>query len=205
VIEHYWTEVWAADRHTLQEAEALRRGNGQKGGGDKGGPTDEEDQSRWRWGSREAEIVRVQFLDSQGQGRRSFQTGEKLVIRIHFIANQRIEGPQFGIALFHPSGFHINGPNTVFSGLEINAIEGEGHIDHVIDNLPLLPGTYLASISIYDGEGVHAYDFHHQAYTFRVRPSDSVREQYGSFLIPSSWQMGPSGFLDTPPATGNQP
>jgi lipopolysaccharide transport system ATP-binding protein len=205
VIEHYLTEVWATDRHALQQAEAMRRGNGQTGSEDEGGPALETDQSLWRWGSREAEIVSVQLLDSQGQERRSFQTGEKLVIRIHFNAKQRVEGPQFGIALFHPSGFHINGPNTALSGMDIEAIEGEGYVDHVIDNLPLLPGTYLSSISIYDREGVHAYDFHHQAYTFRVRPSASVQEKYGSFLIPSSWQMGPSGLLDGSPATGRKP
>jgi lipopolysaccharide transport system ATP-binding protein len=205
VIEHYSAEVWATDAHTLQLAEATRHGNGQATGLEARKPAIEADQSQWRWGSREAEIVRVQLLDSQGKESRSFQTGERLVIRIHFIARQRVESPQFGIALFHPSGFHINGPNTAFSGLNIEAIEGEGHIDHVIDRLPLLPGTYLASISVYDREGLHAYDYHHQAYTFRVRASDSIQEKYGSFLIPSSWQMGPSGFLGEPPAAGSKP
>jgi lipopolysaccharide transport system ATP-binding protein len=116
-------------------------------------------------------------------------------MRIHFEARERIPWPQFGFALYHANGFHISGPNTVFSGLEIEAIEGEGYIDFVIESLPLLEGTYLASACLYDHDGVHAYDYHHQAYTFRVRPHNAIREKYGSFLIPSSWRLGPTGFV----------
>jgi ABC-type polysaccharide/polyol phosphate transport system ATPase subunit len=152
------------------------------------------DSSVNRWGSREAEIVGVQLLDDQGSERRAFKPGGTFIVRIHFCANTRIERPQFGLALFHPAGFHINGPNTVFSGLEIGAIEGEGHIDYVVESLPLLEGTYLVSVSLYDHAGSHAYDYHHQAYTFRVRPSKLVREKYGSILIPAQWRTGPTGF-----------
>jgi lipopolysaccharide transport system ATP-binding protein len=178
VLEYYLAQVRAADGQSLQRAEA-----------------DSEDDSSWRWGSREGEIVGVQFVDAQGQERRTFQTGEKLIVRIHFDAKQRIEQPQFGFALYNANGLHINGPNTVFSGLEIEAIKGQGYVDHIIDSLPLLEGTYLASVSLYNHEGTHAYDHHHQIYTFRVRPSETVQERYGTLLIPSHWRMGPDGFL----------
>jgi len=148
-----------------------------------------------RWGSGVGEIVQVQLLDGAGQERRVFTTAEPFVVRIHFRTRQRIEKPQFGIALHHANGFHINGPNTVFSGLDIEAIEGEGYIDYVIDSLPLLEGTYLLSTTIYDYEGLHAYDHHHQVYAFRVRPNEVIREEYGHILIPSSWRVGPTGFV----------
>jgi lipopolysaccharide transport system ATP-binding protein len=99
------------------------------------------------------------------------------------------------MAIHHASGFHVNGPNTVFSGLEIAAIEGQGHIDYVVDSLPLLEGTYLVSVSLYDFEGENAYDYHHQAYTFRVYVNDALGERYGSFLIPATWRMGRTGFI----------
>jgi ABC-type polysaccharide/polyol phosphate transport system ATPase subunit len=152
-------------------------------------------QEAWRWGSREGEITNVQLLDAQGQERRSFRTGDTFVVRIHYVAHQRIDKPQFGLALFHAGGFHINGPNTVFSGVEIDAIEGQGYIDYVIASLPLLEGTYLVSVSLYDYAGAHAYDYHHQAYTFRVHPNPNVLEKYGSLLIPSSWRLGLTGFV----------
>ena len=184
VLEQYVARIQAADGSSLQDAEQGMQ-----------------DDSSWRWGSRrEAEIVRVQLLDGQGQPHRSFRTDEPFVVRMHFDAKQRIERPQFGFALYHANGFHISGPNSVFSGVELEAIEGEGYMDYVIQNLPLLEGTYLASVCLYDYDGVHPYDYHHQAYTFRVRPNSAIQERYGSFLIPSSWRMGPTGFLDEPQA-----
>ena len=117
-------------------------------------------------------------------------TGASLIIRICFIAHERIEKPQFGLALHHISGFHITGPNTVFSGFDIDAIEGAGHIDYIVENLPLLEGTYLVSASLTDREGIGMYDYHHQAHTLYVHRSDALEERYGSILIPATWRLG---------------
>jgi energy-coupling factor transporter ATP-binding protein EcfA2 len=183
VLDEYLTDVLIEEGQDLLAADAERVE-----------PSTDKDDSSWRWGSREGEIVRVQLLNAQGQEQRIFQTGETVIVRLHFVARQRIEKPQFGIGLHHASGFHINGPNTVLAGLEIDAIEGEGYIDHIMGSIPFLEGTYLLSVSLYDHEGLHAYDYHHQVYTFRVRPNKAIREEYGSIYIPSAWQMGPTGF-----------
>jgi ABC-type polysaccharide/polyol phosphate transport system ATPase subunit len=188
VLEAYTTQVSIEDEQLLLAA---------KPGGQQRGKAASDKSPPWRWGSQEVEIVRVELLDVKEQQRRVFETGEMLVVRMHFAAHQRIDRPQFGVALYHANGFHINGPNTVFAGLEIGAIEGEGYIDYTIDALPLLEDTYLLSVSVYDHAGEHAYDHHHQAYTFRVQTPDTG-ERFGSLLIPSTWRMGPAGFL---PAT----
>lgn len=149
------------------------------------------DDSSWRWGSGEASITQVQFLDAEGHPHASFEAGAPLTVRICFAAQERIEKPQFGLALHHIGGFHISGPNTVFSGFDIQAIEGTGYIDYVVDSLPLLEGTYLVSVSLTDQEGLGMYDYQHQAHTLHVHQSDVVKERYGSILIPARWRMGP--------------
>ena len=150
-----------------------------------------EDDSSWRWGSGEASITQVQFLDAEGNPHSSFEAGAPLTVRICFTAHERIEKPQFGLALHHIGGFHISGPNTVFSGFDIHAIEGTGYIDYVVDSLPLLEGTYLVSVSLTDQEGLGMYDYQHQAHTLHVHQSSAVKERYGSILIPARWRMGP--------------
>ena len=212
VVEQYLDRVHLEDEQVLLQSEAARseesprptqsaaESASSEGDKSESSPTGDlhEDESDWRWGSREGEITNVQLLDGHGQERRSFKTGDTFIVRIHYATHQRIREPQFGLALHHAGGFHINGPNTVFSGIKIDAIDGQGYIDYVVDSLPLLEGTYLVSVSLYDYDGDHAYDYHHRAYTFRVHPSPIIREKYGFILIPSSWRLGPTGFISYP-------
>ncbi len=203
VLEHYSDQIRAIDEQTLQQANAdVGRVQDAVQPGDS--TAEEEDaaehESSWRWGTREAEIVRVQLLDGEGNARRSFRTGDTFVARMHYVAHQRIEEPLFGVALHHADGFHINGPNTGFADYPIEAIEGTGHIDFIIPHLPLLKGTFLFTAALYDSEARHAYDHHHMAYTFRVAPGKQIREKYGAMHIPSRWQMGGAAVsqADTP-------
>lgn len=197
VLEDYMVRVYARAERSLLETESsdLKRDLPVAGAPAADGVALPMSQHARRWGSGIGQIARVQMLDGEGNERRVFTTGERLVVRMHFDAPQRIVKPQFGLALHHANGFHINGPNTVFAGLDIEAIEGQGYIDYRVDRLPLLEGTYLLSTTLYDQEGRHAYDHHHQVYTFRVRPNKAIREEYGSILIPSSWQVGPTGIF----------
>ena len=48
----------------------------------------------------------------------------------------------------------------------------------------------VLTTAVHDYEGVVPYDYHDRAYTFRVLPTEHIREKYGSILIPSLWQMG---------------
>lgn len=195
VLEEYMAWVRRRDEQALL-AEGLpdQTGDGQltQDRGDVATVSNEGPEATRRWGSREAEIVEVQILDAQEHEQRIFATGDELVVRIHYSAKQRLEKPQFGLALHHTSGFHINGPNTVLAGRDIEAIEGNGFIDYVVESLPLLEGTYLLSVSLYDHDGEHAYDHHHQAYRFRVRPTESIGEKYGSVYMPSRWILNPA-------------
>ncbi len=179
VLDEYLTQALAEDRDTRLKLEDARRESIERGRTD----------SAWRWGSYEAEITQVQLMDSQAQECRSFATGDTFVARIHYTAHQRIEQPLFGVALHHSDGSHISGPNTALADYPIEAISGDGCMDYTIPRLPLLKGSYLFSAAIYDSKASHAYDHHHQAYSFRVTESNSVREQNGMVHISSHWQL----------------
>ena len=194
VLEEYTSRTYSEDEQLLMAAEPDH---------DRLQRTSSQDSTSRRWGSGEGEIVDVQLLDAEGKERRVFTTGDPLVVRLHFVAHQRIEQPQFGLAFYHANGFHISGPNTVFSGVDIEAIQGEGQIDYVIDSLPFLEDTYLLSVALYDHDGCQAYDHHHQAYTFRVRPKDLDGERFGSIYIPSTWRLGSTGFVSNAQPAGN--
>jgi lipopolysaccharide transport system ATP-binding protein len=140
-----------------------------------------------RWGTGEAEILGVEFLDEKGDPRWTIRTGEAMVARIRYRASKKLDRPTFGVAIYRSDGVHINGPNTRLSGYDIDHIEGEGFIDYRVDALPLLPGIYQFSAAIYDYESIHPYDHHHRLYTFVVQPGGTT-EHEGLFQIPCRWE-----------------
>ena len=151
-------------------------------------PADATDKAH-RWGSREVELEGVELLDAAAKPRRAFVTGEEITLRLHYQAHQRIEQPQFGLAIHHESGAQVSGPNNVFSGYEVRSIEGSGYMDYRIPELPLLPGRYLVTAAIHDYEGLHAYDVRRYCAEFIIVPSSEIKDRYGIFHIPASWHL----------------
>lgn len=143
-----------------------------------------------RWGSGEAVIERVEFLDSSGEPVEGFQYGEKLTVRIWYDARQRIRNPAFGVAIYREDGVHVTGPNTAHSNFRIDEIFGRGFIDYIVDALPLLPGAYEFTAAIYDYHSVHPYDHRHREFTFQVFPAEGTFGE-GVVSIPCHWRHTP--------------
>lgn len=151
----------------------------------------EQQKDTHRWGSREVEITRVEFLDGTGCVVRRFRTGDAFTVRLHYQATQRVERPTFGIGIHRDDDTHVNGPNTKFDNYLIPAIEGAGAIDYCVPQLNLLPGTYELSAAVYDHEVRQAFDHQHRLHSFWVDSNPAIHEQYGTFYLPSSWQHHP--------------
>lgn len=144
-------------------------------------------QERKRWGSGEAEIVKVKFLDAQGKECDLFTTGQMMRVKIGYRAHKTIRKPVFGVAIYTSDGIHINGPNTRTSGYDIDHIEGEGEVEFVIDYLPLLRGEYDFTAAIYDHNSVHPFDHHHRMYSFKVE-GGPIKDSEGTLYIPCRWR-----------------
>jgi lipopolysaccharide transport system ATP-binding protein len=187
VIDAYLADI---NRH---EAEARREAA-------EHAPADEPIDDPRRRGGREAEIVRVQFLDALGREQPVFHARAPLTLRMHYVAHHPIVRPVFGVGLHHASGFWLSGPNTRFDEFEIPLIAGAGYVDLIIPELPLLDGRYLVSVAIYDEAILHPYDSQDRMYELVVR-SDNVGERYGVLSLRSRWAWRE----ETPQAEPAQP
>lgn len=144
-----------------------------------------------RWGSREVEITRVEFLDQTGRSLQRFQTGEAFTARLHYQAAHRVEQPTFGIAIHRDDDTHVNGPNTQLEGQLIPSVEGAGVVDYHVAQLNLLPGAYEFSAVVYDRDARQAFDHQHRLHPFWVDPNPAIPERYGTVYLPSTWQHHP--------------
>ena len=142
-----------------------------------------------RWGTGDIEIVGVDILDETGSVRRVFQVGDTWSVRIRYQAHDRIEAPVFGLGVHRNDGVHVCGPNTTLAGLQIPAVEGDGEIVYRVDQLPLMEGTYLVSVSAHDKADTTMYDYHDRLYAFAVRQT-GAGERYGLVSLNGRWERG---------------
>ncbi len=142
-----------------------------------------------RWGSGEAQIERMEILDAAGEPVKRLRTGDPATIRLHYIAHEPIERPVFGIGIVRLDGAEVCGPNTREAKFETASIQGRGHIDFRVDTLPIVPGTFDLSCSLYNYTLSHAYDYRYRSFRFDVEAGDPYAE-YGVLALKGSWHNG---------------
>jgi hypothetical protein len=149
------------------------------------GPQDMFLAAEGRWGSREAEITAVEMVGAAAQPAHLFQSGERVEIRLHVRANQRVSDFAFGIGIFNADGVCCYGTNTQIDGGVAGEFVGEGLVVFAIDELDLVEGTYKLDVAVHRQDGV-PYDYHRLLYTFRVK---SPRKDVGIFRPPHRWSF----------------
>jgi len=153
-----------------------------------------EDEAGKRWGSGEAVIERIELLGSTGMPVTWVKTGDQVTVRLHYATRVPVERPVFKVVVSRVDGLEITGPNTRDGGLVPDHIAGSGYVDLVIDNFPLLPGTYDLTASIQDYSCLHDYDVRHRAFRFDVEQGEP-RESTGFVTLGGQWRLAP---LDAP-------
>ena len=151
-----------------------------------------------RWGTKQIEITGVRLLDASGAPTTIFRTGEKMAVEISYIAHEPIEEPEFGLALHRHDGVHVTGPNTHAAGLELGVVSGPGIVRYDIRALSLLPGRYNLTAAVHDSEAPIAYDYHQEAWSFRVVDGGTPAAE-GIVLLDADWQYVPAAPESTQP------
>ena len=144
-----------------------------------------------RWGSGEIRVERVEVLDTGGGDTRTVRTGDDVVVRLHYRADQPVERPVFGLGITTLEGHDVTGPNTRDTDDVPDRLEGEGHVDFQVDRLALLPGTYELTAAVYDYTCQHPFDHRHRLVRFDVVPG-TPRESVGVVSLGGSWHYSES-------------
>jgi hypothetical protein len=160
VIDTYLIDVAAAENKALGDIASAPVSAQQE-------PADMTKAVEGRWGSREAEILTVEFVRPDGVVAHVFESGEALTIRMRVRAHQPLQDFAFGVALFSADGVCCYGTNTDIEGGEPREFAGEAEVGFVIDSLCLVAGTYKVDVAVHRKNGV-PYDYHRSLYTIRV-------------------------------------
>jgi lipopolysaccharide transport system ATP-binding protein len=112
-------------------------------------PTDMFKAEEGRWGSREVEITTVEMIGASGQPAHLFKSGERVDIRLHVRANQRVNDFAFGVGIFNADGVCCYGTNTHIEGASPSELAGEGMVILTIESLDLVDGTYKLDVAVH--------------------------------------------------------
>lgn len=150
----------------------------------------EETESVEKRPSHEAVITGVKFLDSSGNRKEIFTTGEKITIRIEYMAHERVSLPSITFGLYDADDRVVCAHTTHFDKYIIEYLEGSGYVDLCVDQLVLLDGYYRASVSISDMDGLSKYDWHQKKYDFKV--VSGGEQVMGLVYLPHHWEFSPN-------------
>jgi len=140
---------------------------------------------RREWGTGEARIAGVRFLDGGGAQVERVAWGSPVTAEVSFSAMKKIDNPVFGFALSDSAGRLIYGNNTQIEGFHIPFIEGEGRIRLVLDGVPMSSGLYLWSFSIHSSD--HKVNYHRADNCFPLEV-ESEKQFEGLCHVPCHWE-----------------
>lgn len=146
-------------------------------------PTDMFQAGEGRWGSREAEIDGVEFLDGSGQPSHTIASGSPLQIQFTVKSRQPLSDVVVGVGIFGSDGTCCYGTNTAIDGAAPGALDGQGLVRFSIPRLELVEGTYKVDVAIHRANGT-PYDYHRQLYALRVH---SGRKDVGIYRPEHTW------------------
>jgi len=100
-------------------------------------------------GNRKIIVSDALIMDREGKPRTTFETGDSMIIQVHYRCEEPVEDPVFGFSLDDYRGFTVYGTNTRLKGMHLGTLSGEGIVEFRLDSMPMLEGKYLLSLAIH--------------------------------------------------------
>ncbi|MDD5259262.1 MAG: ABC transporter ATP-binding protein [bacterium] len=142
-----------------------------------------------RYGTREIEILKVEFRDKNNESKQIFKRGEPFKVNIAYHAHKDVRAPEFVIKFFTDNGTLVSQPNTKDHKVTRETVTGKGELEYSIDSLPLALGHYSVTVAIWDFAGHLPHDVHEKLYDFIVEPSSgNINERRGLVYMPAEWK-----------------
>lgn len=138
--------------------------------------------------SKEADITSLSFHRFGGEDVTGSRTGDPLVVRVNYVAHQRIADAAFEVFFSSPEGEIQCHLTTGLDDKHVDIEPGAGSLEFSCPELGLLPGLYNVDATIiYRGQALgSAVDWRHRCATLRVEPGKMVR---GNFYMPYRWHL----------------
>ena len=141
-----------------------------------------------RWGSGEARINGVMWLDPGDSPVSRLHSGRPARLRLFYETAEAVGRPVFSVKIATPAGFEVSTTTSRDVGCVPEKLDGSGHVDLTFDQLRLLPGPYVLTVAVTDSSRIHDYDVRHEIVRFEVEKGD-LREPSGVVALGGQWKI----------------
>jgi lipopolysaccharide transport system ATP-binding protein len=135
------------------------------------------------------EITRVDLLDEAGRPRTVFEFGERMRVRIHFEAHERVADPNFVVTVMRSDSVACCNHSTAMDGAHISSVSGPGIVELYCPPIKLVSELYSLHVIVWD----RAFQKLHCAQvgaSFHVR-HEVLSTHFGVFHEPAEWKWQP--------------
>ena len=120
----------------------------------------------------------------------SAHTGDSVVFRLHYVADEPVASPVFVLSLASLGGAVVTAPASRDVGEIPATLTGHGTVDVAIDDLALVPGPYVLHTEVTGFGRGNIYDHLQNAITFDVHAGDT-NEVDGLVTLRPTWRITP--------------
>jgi ABC-2 type transport system ATP-binding protein len=143
-----------------------------------------------QFGTRDVEILEVEFLDRQGEPSREFKSGEPMTIRLGYRVNNPVADPVVGVAFADQRGAVLFGSNTAIDQVRNIDLGSTGAVEIAIERLSLLGGLYFVTFAIHSPDDRVQYHRLENYYQIQIEPR---RNYEGQVDLMCDWRVVPAG------------
>jgi len=123
---------------------------------------------RTRWGTGQVKITKVVLLNLNGKEQDKFAIGDKINIRLEYLANEKIDNPTFEISIFNIDETLLFCSHYNISRAGQYSIIGRGILECDLDTIAMVPGNYYVTVDIMVEIGDLSYDRIGRAAVFSI-------------------------------------
>lgn len=128
-----------------------------------------------------AEIVSIKT------NKKEMTTFDKYTVSIEYNIYEDLESEYLlGVAIYTPEREYIFGPNTFLENVKIPSKIGTHKVNYIIEEMPLLAGTYTIDVGLFTNEGLNCIDYKEAFEIFNIY-NEYISE--GKLYIKHCWEV----------------
>lgn len=107
-----------------------------------------------RWGEGKVKFTKIQLLDSNGNSKKIFSTGDVMRLLLHYENNTEIKKAVFGFSFSRMDGVYCYGTNMELDRMGKVELKKEGVVEVLFPAIELLSNEYYIDLEIKNEDGV---------------------------------------------------